>query len=202
MKINRLCVLCFVNFFLCCSKPEKPLNPSDPPTPADPIQYTPTPVSTPVNSTVMVYVIDNSQSYNPIYVLTDKIEYPFWQNFQAFNSGVRVFDRYYSRLNADVARTDNYFGYSNDKIFTVASSFKNYVDVKIVSPDHDGHMDDIRYSTTINLSNDGKLILPPYSIATNPSQSSFEILTKYFSPTIKDYAVSIPCYNMADENTR
>ncbi len=163
------------------------------------LNYTPTPAATPVNTSLMVYPLNNDQTSNPLTVKTiDNTYLTYTPGFNSFTISDLPTDQYLSNILTTANYINTYFIFP--KVFTASAAYRNYVNINVLPLVGAG---DILYDYTggvIDLPGNGVLTVPPYGFGHVTGSVSFSVNTCYLHPAVKDYLVSLPCYPFADEN--
>jgi hypothetical protein len=185
-----------------CSKKSDQQQNQNPPPPSQPVDYTLTPATTLVSTRLMIYPVANDQATNPYYVLLNTTPIIYNNFYKAFNTpGTVLIDKYTSVIAAGPSLTASRRGFTPYKTFTASGAMKTYLNVKLLPLSNwVGYVAFDYGSNTIQLPGNGQLILPPYSFGSHPGPVTFHVYADFLSPSIADYAVTLPCYPMADEN--
>jgi hypothetical protein len=165
--------------------------------------YTETPAATPVSSKLMAYAVGNDQSSNPYYITLNGLNLNYNNTYNGFNTtGVVSLDKYTSTLLIQPEITGTYEAYTPNsyKTFTASGSSKNYVNAEPITVIEAGSVTYDYGSGTLSLPNSSQLVLPSYSFGMHTGSVSFWVLAAFTDPSTPDYATSLPCYSMADEN--
>jgi hypothetical protein len=158
---------------------------------------TPVPVPTPVYTALGIYAADNLQLTNPLHITAPISPLTFSNSTNGFHASAITTDKYSTRLITQVTLTTNYPGYQIYRTITTLPSVKNYGDVKPVYTDHIVTMTETE-SGTFDIPGGGQLTIPPGAFTAGTSV--FSVSGYYLHPNNTDYAVSLPCYPMADAN--
>jgi hypothetical protein len=195
----KLSVLVFIVLLGSCSKPTDQQPDQNPP-PLPPPDHTPAPPKAVVSGRLMVYTIANDQASNPYYVQLNGTQINYNNTYKAFRTpGTVVMDKYATVIMVQSSATADYRGFTPYKTFTASGAMRNYVNAKLSSLTNDAGYVVFDYgSGTISLPGNGQLVLPPYSFGTVSGPVSFHVYADFLSPSITDYAVTLPCYPMAD----
>ncbi len=87
------------------------------------------------------------------------------------------------------------------KTFSVSNALANYVDVVSPAVVIAGGYDPVN-PALFNLPSNGKLTVPAYSYYGATDMTHVDLYCSYAVPSAANYAVSTPCYAMADENNK
>lgn len=200
--MKQILYLCLIVLFLgaCKKNNDTSINPPPPPSGGDTSNNVP--ASTPVSSTVILYV-DNNQGSNP-YSVRYGTGYLNYTNY-GFNSGIINSEKYYTGIVATPQLTITSYetmGHEVVKILNLSGTVKNYGDIKLPTFTNVGSTLYDYGTGTFNLPNNGSISIPAYCYTpTNGGPVSFSIIANYLNPSVTDYAAMMPTL-IADENNK
>ena len=162
--------------------------------------YTVTPAPVQVNTSISAYA--------PFYQYRIK-QLGIYAGTQLPYSGVYIYNPASYGYDLTNVRTDKLAstlkakGESFDalKTFTVSNALANYVDVATPSVSIAGGYNPIN-PALFSLPANGKLTVPAYSFYGATDMVQVDLYCSYLVPSAANYAVTIPCYPMADENNK
>ncbi|HEY0580012.1 MAG TPA: hypothetical protein VGC75_04835, partial [Candidatus Nitrosocosmicus sp.] len=194
----KIIILALSSIILIIGCRKNPIS-NNPPTPAINV----IPEKVPVTTSLMIYPIDNNQSKNPINIDINRDYFNYNSTYSAYTFHQTTLDQYQSTIRYNAAYLDKIGliqGFELKKTFCTLPSAKTYQDIKLPVVNYCGYINSNSTGGTVTLPNNGQFVAGSLSFGQYTPNLTYEIAAGYSNPSIKDYAVTLPCYPMGDEN--
>jgi hypothetical protein len=196
MNRIRLTLLCLVVVAASCRKDHTPLGPGTG------NNFTPIPVPTPVNTSLVVYSTDNNTNQTPLSIQANGANFsllPGSVNSRFYSTPLTT-DKYQAVLTGSFSDYWNSHMIVNSKVFTTLEAEKNYVDMKFLPVAEIFSFFTPFSGQSFDLSAGAQITFPADVFGKRPGQ--IDVWWGYSAPSTPDYILTAPSYPMADENQK